>query len=429
MSTQTIRKPAMLKLSDWAMLEPLLAYIYLGQADRISEFQFLFEEAHLEHALLQDPLQRLSQDLLFMWRSKLYADVLIKLVPADLDGTADQTTEPDGEVFASHRAILATVPYFESILLGSYSDQDHRILTLPSPPFTPAALHFTLGYLYCGTLDFSQRTFDLSTAFSVWLSAVYLSIDALKTEIEARMEDMCFGPRPDPLRCARLYQWTLLPNVCCPILQQRAKGIVLDRFGEAWRIEIGSASQETQQLLVTEKCLSLTTDNVIDALKGVMMIRSKLDTISQAWAGHVLAMLQPVEARIAKMLSNDTTAVVTSSAFIDLIEGRGFSADVLERALHLLSTGLEERSAALAYQAVVGHVLLREDGIQVDARVKVEDCRQDIIKYLKARWVGTKATAGFNDLDSWALKEIADGQCFLKTFSLDFDLADSRPQN
>lgn len=55
-------------------------------------------------------------------------------------------------------------------------------------------------------------------------------------------------------------------------------------------------------------------------------------------------------------------------------------------------------------------VLLREDGIPMDARIYVEDCRQSIIKYLKNRWLSTRSMDGFADLDSWALKEIADGQ-------------------
>lgn len=412
MSTATIRKPMQLEVTDRALLDPLLQYIYTGQG-QIDAFAFLFEEAQLQQSLLQDPHIRLSQDLLFMWRSKLYADVLIQLVPVHTSGATDQTREPDetqGEVFATHRAILATVPYFESLLLGSYDDRDHRILTLPSPPLTPASLHFVLGYLYCGTLDFSQRTFDLTTAFAIYNSAQYLGIDALRLEVECRIEDMCFGARPDPLRCARLFQWSLMPDVNCPMLQQRSKGVVLDRFSEAWRIEVGSLAQDVQQRLVTEKCLSMTPDTAIDALRGGMTIRSKLETITQSWASHVLAMLEPVEARAAKLLVLDTTAVVTSASFVDLIEGRTFSGDVLERALTVLSANLEERTAALAYQAVVGHVLLREQGIQVDARVLVEDCRQAILKYLKARWVGTKAAAGFNDLDSWALKEVADGR-------------------
>lgn len=413
MSVATIRRPMQLEVTDRALLDPLLQYIYTGQG-QVDAFAFLYEEAQLQQSLLQDPLIRLSQDLLFMWRSKLYADVLIHLVPANATGATDQTHDPQEsqvEVFASHRAILATVPYFESMLLGSYSDRDNRILTLPSPPLTPASLHFVLGYLYCGSLDFSQRTFDLNTAFSIYTSAQYLGMDTLRLEVECRIEDMCFGPNPDPLRCARLFQWSLLPDVSCPMLQQRSKGVVLDRFAEAWRIEVGSLDQDVQQLLVTEKCLSITPDSAIDALRGVMTIRSKLETINQPWASHVLAMLEPVEARVSKLMVTDTTSVVTSPGFVELIEGRTFSSDLLEKALQTLSQNLEERTAALAYQAVVGHVLLREQGIQVDARVLVEDCRQAILKYLKSRWVGTKAASGFNDLDSWSLKEIADGAC------------------
>jgi hypothetical protein len=40
-------------------------------------------------------------------------------------------------------------------------------LSLPSPPFTPASLHFTLGFFYTGTLIFSNRNYDLNIAFAI----------------------------------------------------------------------------------------------------------------------------------------------------------------------------------------------------------------------------------------------------------------------
>jgi hypothetical protein len=59
------------------------------------------------------------------------------------------------------------------------------MLTLPSPPFTPASLHFTLSFIYTGTLIFSHRTYDLSTAFAIHRSALYLSLTTLHDEIQA----------------------------------------------------------------------------------------------------------------------------------------------------------------------------------------------------------------------------------------------------
>ena len=65
---------------------------------------------------------------------------------------------------------------------------------LPSPPFTPASLHFTLGFIYTSTLVFSHRTYDLDTAFYIMRSATYLSLQTLYDEIQARIiQEMMHG--------------------------------------------------------------------------------------------------------------------------------------------------------------------------------------------------------------------------------------------
>ncbi|KAK7028413.1 hypothetical protein R3P38DRAFT_3267297 [Favolaschia claudopus] len=63
----------------------------------------------------------------------------------------------------------------------------------PLPPFTPASLHFTLGFLYTGTLIFSHRTY-LSTALALLLSAFYLALPTLYAEVSARIKtEMALG--------------------------------------------------------------------------------------------------------------------------------------------------------------------------------------------------------------------------------------------
>ncbi|KAK7015383.1 hypothetical protein R3P38DRAFT_3570839 [Favolaschia claudopus] len=53
-----------------------------------------------------------------------------------------------------------------------------------TPPFTPASLHFTLGFLYTGTLIFSHRTY-LSTSLTLLLFASYLALPTLYAEVSA----------------------------------------------------------------------------------------------------------------------------------------------------------------------------------------------------------------------------------------------------
>lgn len=133
---------------------------------------------------------------MYCWRSKLYADLSLSL---------DDST---GSTFAAHRAILASrSPYFKSLLLGNYSDSQQTHFTLPSPPFTSASTMFVLGYCYAGTLDFGNRTFDLTTAFEIWRCAAYLSLSLLQEEVEVKIEQML-----NLSRAARIYNFALAPG-------------------------------------------------------------------------------------------------------------------------------------------------------------------------------------------------------------------------
>ena len=60
-------------------------------------------------------------------------------------------------------------------------------LNLPTPPFTSASLHFTLGFICTGTLVFLHHTFDIDTVFHIMRSATHLSLDSLYDEIEVQI--------------------------------------------------------------------------------------------------------------------------------------------------------------------------------------------------------------------------------------------------
>ncbi|KAF8954515.1 hypothetical protein BDZ97DRAFT_1928179 [Flammula alnicola] len=109
-------------------------------------------------------IDKLRKDLVFMWRSRLYSDVRIALT-GNFGGNHESTTA----IFSSHRFILVSrSSYFHTALIAWPSPKnvpnEPPTLILPSPPFTPASLHFTLGFIYTGTLIFSHRSYDLSTA-------------------------------------------------------------------------------------------------------------------------------------------------------------------------------------------------------------------------------------------------------------------------
>lgn len=357
-----------------------------------------------------------------MWRSKLFADMHIQLSEAmghiledDEDALSDTPTISEDRLFPAHRAILAArSPYFNSMFLSPFSDSESSLFTLPSPPFTPAALHFVLAYLYTGSFSLN-RTFDLTVAMDIWKCATYLNNDILQEEVQCRIVDMCHGFRACCKTCrsraVRTYAFAIAPEVNAKYLQAQAKSIVLDHFGELWGREVGNLPYTTQKDLLVDKCSRTNASNAADAMRGIMRIRSRLAGERNAsWADHIRSMLVPLEDRIKHFLKADFAEMAVSRPFIDLVEGIGFSNDVLEKLLALLVESLSEKNAAGIYEVLVGKLLLREEGIAMDTRARLEDARQDILKYIKARWVGVKGLNSFEPLENWCLKELSDGK-------------------
>ncbi|QRW19142.1 CAP-Gly domain protein [Rhizoctonia solani] len=174
-----------------------LEYLYTGRGMGVA-FEFLFDTSaengqakSSESSVEMERREKLRKDLVYMWRSRLYSDVRITLTGS----FSSSNTEVATAVFSSHRFILVSrVPYFRTLLSTSFAPVGQNIcsanplpLSLPAPPFTPASLHFTLGFVYTGTMAFSHRNWDLDTAFNVIRSAKYLGLDSLDNEARARI--------------------------------------------------------------------------------------------------------------------------------------------------------------------------------------------------------------------------------------------------
>ncbi|GEM07627.1 pyruvate dehydrogenase kinase [Rhodotorula toruloides] len=335
-------------------------------------------------------VERLRQDLLYSWRSKLYADVSLLL-----DGAP-------GGPFAAHRAMLAVrSPYFRSLLLGEYSDSAASTLALPSPPFTPASTTFILGYLYSGTLDFSTRKFDLSTAFELWRCAAFLGLSTLQDELEGRICSTLTLQR-----AARVFAFARAPDVGSDRLATATMPYLVEHLDPTWVAtpHVGEVDYDAQKRLVRAACDNVRPDNVASVAVQVAACRRKLAAAS--WAEHVRAMLEAIEAQLVDVLATNLDEVVRSVGFNDLVDGVGFNSDVLEWLLGLLVKGLTEAKAAQAYQVLVEKVLLRERGLRADARILVEDARVGIVRYLKRKWDGVRQLGGFNIMAPQFLEEL-----------------------
>lgn len=475
----TLRAPISLGGVSHAFFDATLQYLYTGEEAMVDAFEFLFEDrlAPDSQATPEEKLDKLRSDLTYMWRSKLYSDVKIVLGDDDDARNADdasmagdkrrrasrladipdanmsvlslaQTVDTDRidesddddelTLFSTHRMILASrSEYFASMLLSSYADAGSQVLRLPSPPFTPASLHFTLGFLYTGTLFFSNRTFDLATAFALWRAGAYLQIATLQALVTALIDrEFChaFACAPPCRKCLkrvpRALAFAASPDVGEPALLEPAIAAVSGpHFGMYWAKEVGNLDPLLQDRIVDAISARMADDPtlVVSVLRQLSIVGQRIDTErSSRWVESIRLMAETVENRLMPLLHTHFERIVQSCAWSDLLDGVGSLGDVLEKSLVMLVDGLSEARAAQLYQVLVGQVLLREQGFEVaHYRHVVETARESIVRYLKKRWINVRALGGFNRLDKWCLKELADE---LEVATTDLVLPDTPPK-
>ncbi|KAG1802193.1 uncharacterized protein HD556DRAFT_804955 [Suillus plorans] len=433
-------------ISSTTLFSNELEYLYTGEG--LGEaFEFLFDTSESRELVdaEENRVDKLRKDLVFMWRSRLYSDVRIAL-----SGTFSSTNhEPAIAIFSSHRFILVSrSPYFHAQLLNwaqPAKPGEPITVTLPSPPFTPASLHFTLGYIYTGTLVFSHRTYDLDTAFAILKSATYLSLDGLVAEIQARIVyEMIHGLfhaslefneyeritgskwgtggcrcRQCARRAPRVLEFALADDVKNTYLERGARRALVGLFGEGWCIsEFASLPQKIRENLLKGLAKRTTPMNVFPLLFAAQHAIKKLDSVIDAWADTSREMVLQARKAIDECLVSQSVECFEQDDWLQVMEADGERFDDGERVtwvMEAIKRGMVEKHAGTMYQSLV-NILLRphptdEDAAMLSAtshiRVQVEDARADLIRYIRKRWMGTRQQGGFDGLEGWAIKEIS----------------------
>ena len=315
-----------------------LEYLYTGKGYN-KEFEIASEEIKQGSVGDGNPdaemMEKLRQDLVFMWRSKLYSDVKISL-----SGTFGASHENTTVIFSSHRFMLVSrSSYFSDKLAQLKRDAENGstrsespTLMLPSPPFTPASLHFTLGFLYAGTLDFSIRTYDLSTAFEILKAALYLAIPTLYEEIQARIVEekmhglfyafMTFSEyetllegkwgsvgckcRQCARRMPRVLEFALEEDVKNPILERGARRGLVGLFGEGWCTqEFASLPVKLQESVCKGVLKRSTPRNLLPLLFAAERALRRLYTMTEAWANVVKKAIGHVRAGVERLINKE----------------------------------------------------------------------------------------------------------------------------
>ncbi|KAG8869256.1 hypothetical protein FRB98_002741, partial [Tulasnella sp. 332] len=443
-----------------------LEYLYTGKGFS-DAFEFLFDTSPDKPPRDTDReddeagrIDKLRNDLIYMWRSRLYSDVRVTLTgnfPSGRDG--DVVDELSTAVFSSHKFILVSRSnYFRDRLQSSgfATTVDDNEVKLPSPPFTPASVHFTLGYIYTGTLSFSHRSFDLTTAFHIFRSATYLQLDALYKEIEARVvEEMMHGLfhaflpfdqyekitagrwgvggcrcRQCQRRAPRVLEFAMQGDVNNPILTRGAQRALSGMFGEGWCFsEFAALPAKTRSNLIKGVSLRATSINAIPLLFAAQAAMYKLENNHEGWAEEVREMILTVRKRIDDTMCNSCEEVFEQEEWVAILERDGAMFGDVEKvgwAMDSLRRGISERNAGFVYQAsscpltLVSAILIRPHPTTGSTllpstsviRASVERARMDILMWIgrQKRWQLVHAAGGFDELDDWALKEISHGE-------------------
>jgi len=424
-----------------------LEYLYTGKGFG-EAFEFLFDtsESREEGDAEENRIDKLRKDLVFMWRSRLYSDVSIALSGNFSSSNHQYTTA----IFSSHRFILVSrSPYFHDALVSwdtSTKLVEPLTLTLPSPPFTPASLHFTLGFIYTGTLIFSHRTYDLDTALHIMSSAAYLSIDTLYDEIQARIvQEMMHGlfhaflefPEYERItggkwgtggcrcrqcarRAPRVLEFSMSNDVKNPHLERGARRALVGLFGEGWcTSEFANLPQRIKDSLLKGLAKRTTPQNVFPLLFATQHAMNKLGAVIDAWAELSREMILAARKTIDDVLCSKSDECFEQPEWLQVMEADGVrfeDGEKVEWVMDAVRRGLTEKNAPMLYQTLVSSILLRPHATDTDAtllpptshiRVQVEEVRMDVLRWIGKRWVSIRQESGFDPLEGWAIKEIS----------------------
>jgi hypothetical protein len=316
-----------------------------------------------------------------MWRSRLYSDVRVALTGSFSSTNHESATA----IFSSHRFILVSrSPYFYDQFLtwpsNKPSPEGPLTVNLPSPPFTPASLHFTLGYIYTGTLVFSHRGYDLDTAFHIMRSATYLSIDALYDEIQARIvQEMMHGLfhaflefaeyekvtggkwgtggcrcRQCARRAPRTLEFALSEDVKNTNLERGARRALVGLFGEGWcTVEFATLPQKTRDSLLKGLAKRTTPLNIFPLLFAAQHAMEKLNAVIDAWADTSREMVLSARKVIDDVLCVRAEECFEIEEWVEILEsdgGRFEDGEKVGWVMDSVRRGLSERSAGMVYQ-------------------------------------------------------------------------------
>lgn len=217
----------------------------------------------------------------------------------------------------------------------------------------------TRFHRYAGTLSFSNRSYDLQTAFDIHRAATYLQLYTLRTEIEYRItHEMCADLNLSRLvvpskvcarRVPRVWRFATAPDVGARDLEVRAREWIVVHWGECWGRQVGEGGKRERDGLVRDVLGALTPSLAVAYYRAVRSVRARTESErrtamprglkASAWSENLLGMVLEIEGKVKGMWVGRFREVVESDEFTGLLLGTGFERDLLESMLGEL-TGL-----------------------------------------------------------------------------------------
>ena len=380
-----------------------IAFIYSNKLDLSLDKDDFSKALTVKTKARNEVFGALRTDLQDLFVSGQYSDVTVK-IPSVVDG--------NDTLVKAHRFLLCVrSEYFKALLTSGYADSLLPTITLPSDIFSPKSLGYIMTFIYTGQTLSLDKEQDLSTLLKVAEGADFLQMNGFYEIVLEIVCKLCHGFICLCSSCKMHYvpvlkfaekrevQW----------LQELAMWPLIEAFGDTWDAYVAKLDTDQRDKICLGIIKRLERNEIISVMKGWQDANAKFGAANGDWAIQIRSMLDLIESGVKTVFQVKPLDVLQSKEFQELIDGIGFSQDLLEISLSVLVDTLTERWAPMIYQVLIGEYYLREEEpVGPEVAALINQARDSIMLYLKKRWVTAKGLNAFVGLQTWAAKEIAD---------------------
>ncbi|CAJ0888669.1 3574_t:CDS:2 [Entrophospora sp. SA101] len=330
---------------------------------------------------------KLKEDLIYMYKSKLYTDIeiILEYPPQDnLEIISEEDEELDlvrSVTFKAHKFMLAARSEYFREILSSSNPMDPKAATiyLDTSIFSQTAFNMILEYIYTGNLQYSLT---LETCEWIWVGSYYLGIKNLCEDCIHRIATRlhyftctcseCQIAMPSVAAFAKEYDVKKLWQGCLHVL---TKGFDIMWPHKNFAELDGIVREEILLALVT----NIQNSDIMSIFKGCRKIISTINVkniTDSPWIGVVRKMTKQVKSSAIKVLVENFEQVCNEGhEFLDCVDGVGYSHGFLEDIMSgVVHEGLNEQNSAKVLKSISSKLLTRPAVINAKNKMVVLNC-------------------------------------------------------